>query len=577
MRAYLLVLLLFIPNLAHTQDSLQLNRLFESIANYEDSVSLNKALWDGKHLDTILPARWDDMLQHKTQYASYVQALRAIPDDSLSRQQQISKAVMLLKLGDVIGQITYHIPMIPFNAEGGFFNQATFFLPSLPFRHAEDYRDYLRWLPSYADYLTSQELMMERGMDEGVMAPKVIGSNMLAALVSWGRKDWRAHPFAQPLLHLPSNISAADSITLVTQGKAIIENKIIPAYLELSRFLLEEYIPAAPEAIGVSHITNGHAYYEDRVRFYTTLDITPDSVYQTGLREVKRIREKMEGIIEELGYEGSFQDFITFLRTDEQFYPETPDELLHFAAWLSKKAEGQLPKLFAHLNELPYTVEPVPDDIAPTYTAGRYVEGNWSKNKPGIYWVNTYNLPSRSLYNLPALTLHEAVPGHHLQHEIAKRQEGLPDFRQSYYISAFGEGWGLYSEFLGEEMGLYTTPYEWFGRYTYEMWRAVRLVVDVGMHYKGWTRQQAVDYMAENTALSLHEVNTEIDRYIGWPGQALSYKMGEITIRNLREQAEQELGDRFDIKAFHDVVLRNGSVPLPVLIEEVEGYIEGNR
>ena len=282
----------------------------------------------------------------------------------------------------------------------------------------------------------------------------------------------------------------------------------------------------------------------------------------------------MEEIIEEVAFNGSFADFLKFLRTDPQFYVQRPEELLRHAAWLSKKAEGQLPKLFSHLYTQPFTVEPVPDAIAPTYTGGRYVSGDKDQQKPGIYWVNTYKLSSRPLYTLPALTLHEAVPGHHLQIMLAAELEDIPSFRNSFYISAFGEGWGLYAEYLGEEMGMYESPYERFGRYTYEMWRACRLVVDVGLHYKGWSRQQAVDYLAQNTALSLHEVNTEIDRYIGWPAQALSYKIGEITIKRLREQAREAMGEDFDLREFHRVILKNGSIPLNVLEKEVQLYME---
>ena len=321
-------------------------------------------------------------------------------------------------------------------------------------------------------------------------------------------------------------------------------------------------------------LTDGKSYYEDRVRYYTTLSITPDSIHLIGLEEVARIKKSMFEIIKETKFEGTFEDFLNFLRTDEQFYAKTPQELLNYAAWLSKKAEGQLPKLFNKWYSLPFTVSPVPDDIAPTYTAGRYAGGSWKQKRAGEYWVNTYKLESRTLYTLPSLTLHEAVPGHHLQNALASEITGIPTFRNNYYISAFGEGWGLYSEFLGEEMGMYTTPYERFGRYTYEMWRACRLVVDTGIHYKGWSREKAFNYMKSNTALSLHEVNTEIDRYIGWPGQAVSYKIGELKIKSLRRVAEEKLGDNFDIREFHFHILKNGSVPLSVIEEEIETYIE---
>jgi uncharacterized protein (DUF885 family) len=338
-------------------------------------------------------------------------------------------------------------------------------------------------------------------------------------------------------------------------------------------FTSNTYLPATYDQPGISQIPNGKEYYEERVSHFTTLNISPDSVYQLGYKEVERIRAQMDAIIEEVKFEGDFIEFLNFLRTDPQFYPSSAESLLHYASWLSKKAEGQLPKYFSNLYTQPFTVEPVPADIAPTYTAGRYVSGNIEKQKPGIYWVNTFKLSSRPLYNLPALTLHEAVPGHHLQIMKTAELEGFPDFRKSYYISAFGEGWGLYSEYLGEEMGMYPTPYERFGRYTYEMWRACRLVVDVGIHYKNWSREKAIEFLGSNTALSIHEVNTEIDRYIGWPGQALSYKIGEIVIKKLRAKAEREMGDDFDIRQFHEVVLKNGSVPLNVLKAEVADYI----
>ena len=286
-----------------------------------------------------------------------------------------------------------------------------------------------------------------------------------------------------------------------------------------------------------------------------------------------RIRAEMEKIIEDLAFEGGYAEFLEFLRTDEQFYAKTGDELLAKAAWYSKKAEEILPRYFGKLPRLPFTVNPVPAAIAPKYTGGRYSPGSMEDQRAGQYWVNTYNLPSRPLYVLPSLTLHEAVPGHHLQGALAQEIEGVPKFRTQTYLSAFGEGWALYTEYLGKEAGIYKTPYEDFGRLTYEMWRACRLVVDPGMHYFGWTRQQALDFMASNTALSIHEVTTEIDRYIGWPAQAVSYKIGELKIRELRKRAEKKLGDQFDIRAFHDLVLANGSIPLSSLERIVDNYI----
>jgi uncharacterized protein (DUF885 family) len=313
------------------------------------------------------------------------------------------------------------------------------------------------------------------------------------------------------------------------------------------------------------------------VKSFTTLDLTPEEVHAVGLKEVARIRAEMDEVIRQVGFTGDFAAFLKFLRTDPRFQPKTGDELLKEASFIAKRMDGKLPTLFKTLPRLPYTVEPVPDAIAPKYTAGRYVNAPVGSTRPGIYWVNTYALESRTLYTLEALTLHEAVPGHHLQIALQQELTGLPAFRRFAGISAFSEGWGLYAERLGLEAGFYQDPYRNFGRLTYEMWRACRLVVDTGLHAKGWTRDQAMDFMAQNTALSLHEIRTETDRYISWPGQALAYKMGELKIRALRQEAEQALGPRFDVREFHDVVLANGAIPLPVLEEQVRAYVASKR
>ena len=330
-------------------------------------------------------------------------------------------------------------------------------------------------------------------------------------------------------------------------------------------FFREEYVPNARETLAAEAMPDGKAWYRQQIREYTTLDLDPQEIHAIGLREVDRIQGEMDAIIREVGFDGDFADFLHFLRTDPQFYAKTPEELLRRAAWISKRVDGEVGKVIGTLPRGRFTIVPVPDDIAPFWTAGR--GGN------GTYWLNTYDLPSRPLYNLPALTLHESSPGHALQGSLAQEQDAQPAFRRENYISAYGEGWGLYSEDLGVEMGIYQTPYEHFGRLTYAMWRACRLVIDTGVHHMGWTRDQALAYLRERTALSEHEVTTEVDRYISWPAQALSYKLGELKILQLREEAEQALGTRFDLRKFHDVVLAQGSVPLPVLESQVRDYI----
>ncbi len=502
----------------------------------------------------------------------FLTALNAIDSAGLTAQDHISRAVMRIRLSDQIDEVRYRMHLIPMNAEGGFYNRLAYTLDRLPFETIEDYERYLTWLPYYEDALRQNIRLLQQGVAEGIVAPQSVIANTLTLLEVWAVDEVSASPLYAPFGKTPAGFGGSRTALLLEKAQPVIA-AINATYVQLADYIGGDYLAAAPELPGVGQLPNGLAYYENRVRHYTTLPLTADSVHRLGLVEVARIRRSMDSIITSVGFGGSFADFLKFLRTDPQFYASTPQELLNRAAWISKRAEGKLPRYFDRLYSLPFTVEPVPDAIAKTYTTGRYVGGSSAQRRAGIYWVNTYDLPSRTLYTLPALTLHEAVPGHHLQNVLAAEIEGLPEFRNRYYISAFGEGWGLYSEYLGEEMGMYETPYELFGRYTYEMWRACRLVIDTGIHGKGWTRQRALDYLADNTALSLHEVTTEVDRYIGWPGQAVSYKVGEIEIKRLRTVAEAALGDRFAIGAFHEAVLRNGSVPLGVLRAEVQKWL----
>lgn len=548
-----------------------LNSLFENIEKMESAPQ--DSLYRGLHTrGKWKPSTAKQQEEDYRTVMAYIDSLEAIRNDVLNEQEAISKKVMLIKLRNQAANYQYKNYLIPFNAEGGFYNQMTYVLPNLPFNSTEDYLQYLDWLPQYNKVLLENMKLLRTGLKEGIVAPKIIVKNTLNLLKPWIQEDSKKSIFYQPIGKLPADIDETDKSDILNRGELEI-NKLISTYKQLFDFFEGEYYEEAPVKPGISFIPKGKEYYENRVKHFSTLQLSADSVHALGLSEVARIRKEMDKIIEEVQFEGSFADFLSFLRTDERFYPKSEQELLNYASWLSKKAEGQLPKLFNTLYTLPFTVEPVPSNIAPTYTAGRFVGGSWETQRAGIYWVNTYNLPSRTLYTLPALTLHEAVPGHHLQNAIASELKDIPKFRNNYYISAFGEGWGLYSEFLGEEMGMYETPYDLFGRYTYEMWRACRLVVDTGIHYKGWSRQEALDYMASNTALSMHEITTEIDRYIGWPGQALSYKIGEIKIRALRAEAEMNLGNAFDVGEFHEVVLKNGSIPLEVLEEQVAEYV----
>ena len=383
----------------------------------------------------------------------------------------------------------------------------------------------------------------------------------------------RKTPLWRPFAKFSAAVPKSRQARLTAAAKTAVADGVLPAYAAFQRFFEKEYRPAARVTIAASALPDGPAYYADVVRYFTTLpDATPDRIHEIGRSEVARIRGEMEAIIRELKYDGDWSDFVTYLRSDPQFYAQTAAELLREAAWIAKGIDHKLPDYFGRLPRTPYGVIAVPEALAPNYTAGRYNPG--PLGAAGEYWVNTYALNTRPLYGLPALTLHEAVPGHHLQIALARELRDLPRFRLNFYPHAFGEGWALYCEKLGEEMGVYSTPYQRFGRLTYEMWRACRLVVDTGVHAMEWTREQAQQFLASNTALSAHEIRTEVDRYIAWPGQALAYKIGELKIVALRKQTAAALGTRFDLRAFHDVVLENGGMTLPALEQRVKAYIK---
>jgi uncharacterized protein (DUF885 family) len=368
---------------------------------------------------------------------------------------------------------------------------------------------------------------------------------------------------------MPSNISAADAAKLQAEAKAAIAEAVTPAYRKLLSFWLSEYVPGARKTVAARDLPDGDAYYRAEIREYTTTDMTPEAIHQLGLKEVARIDADMHKTMREAGFKGTFPEFLKFLRTDPQFIARNPDDLLGVSAYAAKRVDGKLSSYFDLLPRRRFTIIPVPEALAPFYTAGR---GGLESCQ-----MNTYNLPVRPLYNIPVLTLHECVPGHSFQLALAEEGKSLPRFRRNIYFSGYGEGWGLYVEWLGNEMGIYRTPYERFGQQSYEMWRAARLVIDTGLHRYGWSRSQAVDYLASHTALSTHEVGTEVDRYISWPGQALAYKLGELTIRRLRKEAEAELGTRFDIKKFHSMILGLGSVPLPELESQVRAFIARSK
>lgn len=503
---------------------------------------------------------------------AFRERLSELDSSSFSDDDLVSYRLMVHLLDDQIEAFSLNHHLLPLN--GWWDYHATFAeQPArMPFRNTQDYENYLARMSAFPQLNNQYLARLSAAIDQGWVRPAVVLENYIptvGALIEPAEESRFMEPFDQ----FPSSVSEDERQRLRDEAIRLIDGEVMPAYEELFAFLTDEYLPAATETIGVSELEGGLEYYEHLVRHYTTIDITPAEVHQIGLSEVERIRAEMLELIAETGFEGDFDAFVNVLRTDPQFYAETPTELMERTALVLKRMDGKLPEFFGHLPRMPYGLREVPDYLAPRMTTAYYNRPAQDGTRAGFYYVNTYDLPSRPLYEVEALSFHEAVPGHHLQLAIQQELEGLPEFRQNSSFTVFVEGWALYSEWLALEMGFYEDPYSNFGRLTYEMWRALRLVVDTGIHAKGWTRDEAIDFMAENSALSLLNIRNEVDRYIFWPGQALGYKIGEIEIRRLRGIAEERLGDDFDIRAFHDLVLSNGSITLEILEEQVEAWI----
>ncbi len=489
-----------------------------------------------------------------------------------TESEQISYELLRFRLQNKVDYNDFEMYLNPLLSDSGFHSSLVYRVR--PLKDYEQTKKYLNLLNDMPRHVDEYFLLIDKGLKKGVSQPKVIFKGYESTYDMHLVDDFKDSFFYSPFKNLPDNLSQQQKDSVLIAAKISIEESVTPQFKRIKTFFEENYFPNTRTTLGISSTPDGASFYQNRINFYTTsTQYTAKDIHEIGLSEVKRIRSEMQKIIEEVGFKGSFDDFLLFLRTDEQFYAKSPRELMMIARDMAKRADEQLPRFFMTLPRKPYGVAPVPDAIAPKYTAGRYV-GTDAENEPGYYWVNTYDLPSRTLYTLPALTVHEAVPGHHLQISLNNELgDSIPSFRRDLYLSAYGEGWGLYSEFLAAEMGMYTTPYERFGQLTYEMWRACRLVVDTGIHAFDWTREEVVQFMRENTALSLHEIETETDRYISWPGQALSYKIGEIKIRELRKKAEESLGNEFDIREFHEVVLEQGTVTLPILEKRINQYI----
>ena len=514
-----------------------------------------------------------DQLRRYEYWKQIRNELAAISCENLEREECINYRIFGRQIHQFIADYETRAYLIPFTSDWAFYLSWNRWGEETDFDSLEDYRNYLSRLEALPQVMDEYIALMREGLRTGMTQPRVILAGRELPIQKQLVESPERSAFYKPFLEFDEDITGEEKQALISRARSAVMKGVVPAYQRLLEFFVDEYFTGARTTLGASELPNGKRYYEEQIYRYATVDMTADEIHQLGLTEVARIRAEMEAIIKSLEFDGDFSAFIQFLRTDPQFYAKTPHELLAEASYFSKKIDGRLPQLFGKLPRQPYGVAPVPDNIAPFYTSGRYVGSPLSAHRGGYYWVNTYALDSRTLYTLPALTLHEAVPGHHLQGALALEQGEQPDFRRNDYISAYGEGWALYAEKLGIEMDIYETPYQDFGRLTYEMWRACRLVIDTGVHAMGWGRQQALDYLAENTALSMHEITTEIDRYISWPAQALSYKLGEYTIWQLRRDAENRLGADFDLRDFHDFILALGSVPLDVLKDEVGRWV----
>jgi uncharacterized protein (DUF885 family) len=519
------------------------------------------------HLQDVRPAAQARRLTHLREVLATVEAIRPA---SLSPEAAVDYSVYRFDLETRIAALAARDYEMPANSDSSFWSDIGYTARN-PFKTEKDYRNWVTQLHELPAYFAEQIANMRAGAARGFTPPRVTLAGRDAGVAQAAAVKVAEDSFLYaPFKTMPGSIPPATQAALREEAKRAIESEALPAYRTLLAYLRDDYIPHSRTTLAAEALPDGKAWYAAQIKSYTTLDLTADQIHAIGMAEVAKIRAEMLAVMKQTGFAGEFPAFLTFLRTDPRFYAKAPQELLDRAAWTAKEVDRKIGLYIGRLPRRRFGIVPVPADIAPFYTAGR--------GGPGEYLVNTYDLPSRPLYQLPALTLHESAPGHAFQIPLAAENKATPKFRQTLYISAYGEGWALYCERLGDEMGIYQTPYERFGMLSYQMWRAARLVVDTGIHHKGWTRERGLAFLHDNTALSDHEIATEVDRYISWPGQALSYYLGEMAIRQGRGKAEAALGARFNIRAFHDAVLQLGSVPLPVLTARIDRFIaEGGK
>ncbi|MFZ6816536.1 DUF885 domain-containing protein [Undibacterium sp. Rencai35W] len=502
-------------------------------------------------------------------WTGVVDQLNKINTAELSASEQVDFAVYKMQITSLLHSQEFRDYEKPLNADSAFWSDLTY-IAKVPMSRSLDFECYLAQLNDMPRYFSEQIENMRSGLQRGFTPPRVTLLGRDASVESViNAPNIEGNIYFAPFIKMPDSVPITEQVRLREAAIKAVREFVLPSHKLLLQFLRAEYFPQSRQDLSAESLPDGKAYYQSKIEEFTTLTLSPDDIHEIGLIEIAKIRREMGDVVRQAGFKGDIPAFLQFLRSDIQFYAKTPEELLMRAAFIAKKFDGKAAAYFGYLPRRRFAIKPVPDDQAPFYTSGR--------GGPGIYLVNTYDLPSRGLYSLPALTLHESAPGHAFQMPVAMEQKGRPEFRQAY-LSAYGEGWALYAERLGVEMGMYDSPYELFGMLSYQAWRAARLVVDTGIHTKGWSREQAQKYLRENTALSMHEVETEVDRYISWPAQALSYYLGEMTIWKVRRKAEAALKEKFDIRNFHDTVLELGSVPLSVLEQRIDRFIsEGGK
>lgn len=558
----------------------RLHRVFDQEweTRLRESPLLATRMGDARYNDRLPETGLAAQARRMAQARQFLAAVRAIPRDSLPREEQINRDIFERNLregieGDELGDYLF-----PITNREGFHTYFPELPETVPLRTAQDYRNYIARLRGFRAYAGGYIEVMREGVRRGMVLPRVSLEGIEGMLEPHIVTDPTKSLLYKPFTEFPATVPESERAALAAEGRQAILDGVAAGYRDFLQFIQREYRPAARQGFGASQLPNGAAYYGFLVRQYTTLDTsTAEGVHQTGLREVARIRAAMDSVMRSTGWTGDFAGFVQMLRTDPRFYLSTPEALLERNALFLKRMDGELPRLFGRLPRMSYGIRTIPDYIAPRTTTAYYGRPSGDGTRSGTYWVNVYDLKSRPTYEIEALASHEAVPGHHMQLAIQQELGDVPNFRRYGGVTAFVEGWALYAESLGKEVGFYRDPYSEFGRLSYEMWRACRLVVDTGIHARGWTRQQAIDFMAQNSALTMTNITNEVDRYIAWPGQALAYKTGQMKIRELRTQAERELGPRFDVRRFHDVVLGSGSVPLGVLEENVRLWIAAEK